>query len=166
MPEFLLRCPAMSSTYLKPEHIWLDNKVIFISIIYSDCLAAVCQRSAVLLWPQLWSPTPPIWESWPWVTTSWRIQEWSCFVIFYRVQTADWTLWGQFTESVTVVLIFEFTFIHYSCTYTHILIYPSYKSPLVHIFVFFNLDLVLRLLFLKITVENVQLVVKVNECLI
>ena len=80
---------------------------------YSDWWAAVCQRSAVLLWPQLWSPTPPIWESWTWVTTTWRIQEWSCCVIFYRVQTADWRLWGQFTDSVTVVLIFEFTSIYY-----------------------------------------------------
>ena len=65
-------------------------------ILYSDCLAAVCQRSAVLLWPQLWSPTPPIWESWSWVlTTSCRIQEWSCCVLDSRVQIVNWRLWGQ-----------------------------------------------------------------------
>ena len=33
-------------------------------ILYSDCGAAGLQRSAVLLWPQLWSPIPPIWRSW------------------------------------------------------------------------------------------------------
>lgn len=64
-------------------------------ILYSDWVAAVCQRSAVLLWPQLWSPTPPIWESWSWVETSCRIQEWSCCVVFWRVHTVDWRLWGQ-----------------------------------------------------------------------
>ena len=58
-------------------------------------MSAVCQRSAVLLWPQLWSPTPPIWESCSWVETSCRIQEWSCFVIFCRVHTVDWRFWGQ-----------------------------------------------------------------------
>ena len=72
-------------------------------LLYSDWVPAVCQRSAVLLWPQLWSPTPPIWESWIWVTTSCRIQEWSCCVIFWRVHTVDWRLWGQ-TPCFTSVL--------------------------------------------------------------
>ena len=64
-------------------------------ILYSDWVAAGCQRWAVLLWPQLWSPTPPIWESCSWETTSCRIQEWSCCVVFWRVHTVDWRLWGQ-----------------------------------------------------------------------
>ena len=73
---------------------------------YSDWWAAVCQRSAVLLWPQLWSPTPPIWESWTWVgTTGCRIQEWSRCVIFCRVHIVDWRLWGQFMISLLLLLI-------------------------------------------------------------
>ena len=65
-------------------------------------MAAGCRRSAVSLWPQPWSPTAPIWESWTWVTTTCRIQEWSCCVIliFCRVHTVDWRLWGQFTDSL------------------------------------------------------------------
>ena len=55
-------------------------------ILYLDWSTAVCQRSAVLLWPQLWNPTPPIWESWTWLTTSCRIQEWSFSVLNWRVQ--------------------------------------------------------------------------------
>ena len=85
--------------FLEIAYIWQDYKYICIFctyfILYSDCGIAVHQRSAVILWPQLWSQTPPIWESWTWVTTTYRIQEWSCCVIFCRVQTVDWRLWGQ-----------------------------------------------------------------------
>ena len=64
-------------------------------ILFSDWRNAGCQRLAVLLWPQLWSPTPPIWESWSWVETSCRIQEWSFSVLDWRVQPVYWRLWGQ-----------------------------------------------------------------------
>ena len=65
-------------------------------ILYSDSSIAVCQISAVLLWPQLWSPTAPIWESWTWVTMICWIQEWRFSLLDWRVQIADWRLWGQF----------------------------------------------------------------------
>ena len=48
---------------------WTLSSKVTSFILYSDCITAVCQRSAVLLWPQLWSPTPPIWESWTWLET-------------------------------------------------------------------------------------------------
>ena len=60
--------------------------------------AAVCQRSAVLLWLQLWGQTPLISENWIWVTTTCRTQQWRSCVVFYRVQPVDWRLWGQFTD--------------------------------------------------------------------
>ena len=63
-------------------------------ILYSDWSNAVCQRSAVLLWPQLWSPTPPIWESWTSVAMICWIQVWSFSLLDWRVQIADWRLWG------------------------------------------------------------------------
>ena len=56
---------------------------------------AVCQRSAVLLWLQLWGQTPLISENWIWVTTTCRTQQWRSCVVFYRVQPVDWRLWGQ-----------------------------------------------------------------------
>ena len=64
-------------------------------ILYSDWGTAGCQRSAVILWPQLWSPTPPIWESWTWVETTCSIQEWNFSVLNWRVQNVDWRLWSQ-----------------------------------------------------------------------
>ena len=64
------------------------------------CVSAGCQtvwsqRKAVLLWSQLWTPTPPIWESWTWVTTTCRIQEWSDFLLNWRVHTVSLKLSGQ-----------------------------------------------------------------------
>ena len=69
-------------------------------ILYSGWSPAVCQRSAVLLWPQLWSPTPHIWLNWSWVSTSFRIQEFLLCVVSWRVQTVDWRLCGAFTVSL------------------------------------------------------------------
>ena len=69
---------------------------IFI-FLYSGWGAADCQRSAVLLWLQLWGQTPLIWENWIWVTTTCRTQEWRSCVVFYRVPPVDWRLWGQWS---------------------------------------------------------------------
>lgn len=77
-------------------------------VLYSDWLNVGCQRTAVHLWPQLWSPTPPIWDTCGWVSTGYMIQEWSCCVIFYRIQTVDWRLWGQ-TPFFISVLEFSLT---------------------------------------------------------
>ena len=63
--------------------------------LYPGWRDAVCQRSAVIFWLQLWGQTPLIWENWIWVATTYRTQEWRSCVVFYRVQPVDWRLWGQ-----------------------------------------------------------------------
>ena len=93
---FLLCCQSTLSTlFLKST---LSMTFIIIIIIYSGCGDAVCHRSAVLLWLQLWGQTPLISENWIWVETSCRTQQWRSCVVFYRVQPVDWRLWGQFTD--------------------------------------------------------------------
>ena len=69
--------------------------IVIIIIIYPGCGAAVCQRSAVLLWLQLWGQTPLISENWIWATTTCRTQQWRSCLIYSRVQPVDWRLWGQ-----------------------------------------------------------------------
>ena len=85
-------------------------------ILYSDWVAAVCQRSAVLLWSQLWSPTPPIWDIWICHTSSCLTQTWSCCVIFWRVQTVDWRLWGQTPFFTSVLRLIWCDSCYYSCS--------------------------------------------------
>lgn len=92
----------LSSVFLISAHLsqikvqdlnTFDSKWIHSDFFFSsDWGAAVYQRSAVILWPQLWSPTPPIWNIWTWVWTSWRIQEWSLCLILWKVQTINWRL--------------------------------------------------------------------------
>ena len=73
--------------------------ILILMFLYPGWSGAVCQRSAVLLWLQLWGQTPLISENWIWVTTTTcRTQEWRSCVVFYRVQPVDWRLWGQFTD--------------------------------------------------------------------
>ena len=76
-------------------HTWTQFNLQLSFILYSGWRAAVCQRSAVLLWLQLWGQTPLIWENWIWATTTCRTQQWWSCVVFYRVQPVDWRLWGQ-----------------------------------------------------------------------
>ena len=98
--------------------ITLSTEVFFFLIVYSDCGTPVCQRTAVLLWPLHWSPTPPIWESCCWLTMRCRIQEWSSFVIFWRVQAADWILLSQFKERLLCSLFFDIgCYIFYPASY-------------------------------------------------
>ena len=105
----LLDFDFLNLFFLKLLQLWTDDETLNAVnkelcpqlthlILYSDWRAAGCQRSAVLLWAQLWSPTPPTWDTWSWALTSCRIQEWSIWVVFWRVQTVDWRLWGQFTD--------------------------------------------------------------------
>ena len=63
--------------------------------VIAGCQAVWSQRKAVLLWPQLWAPTPPIWESWTWATIIQETQEWSCSLLDWRIQSGDWTLSGM-----------------------------------------------------------------------
>ena len=79
-------------------HTWTQFNLQLSFILYPGWRAADCQRSAVLLWLQLWGQTPLIWENWIWPTTTCRTQEWSCCVLDWRVQTVDWRLCGQFTD--------------------------------------------------------------------
>ena len=90
-------CFALKALYKLFLTSTISIKFVII-IIYPGWRAAVCQRSAVLLWLQLWGQTPLIWENWIWVTTTCRTQEWRSCVVFYRVQPVDWRLWGQFTD--------------------------------------------------------------------
>ena len=59
------------------------------------CLAAWSHRKAVLLWPQLWAPTPPIWESWTWATITQETLELRCSLLDWRIHAGDWTLSGM-----------------------------------------------------------------------
>ena len=58
-------------------------------------MAVICQREAVKLFPQFSAPSPLVWESWTWVTTTCRIQEWSSCLLDWRVHTVNWRLSGQ-----------------------------------------------------------------------
>ena len=51
-------------------HTWTHFNLQLSFILYPGWRAADCQRSAVLLWLQLWGQTPLIWENWIWATTS------------------------------------------------------------------------------------------------
>ena len=63
--------------------------------VSAGCQAVWSQRKAVLLWSQLWTPTPPIWESWTWATIIQETQEWSSCLLDWRIQAGDWTLSGM-----------------------------------------------------------------------
>lgn len=67
------------------------------SIAYclSVWVLVICRREAVKLCPQSSAPIPLVWESWTWVTTTCRTQEWSCWLLEWRVHTVNWRLSGQ-----------------------------------------------------------------------
>ena len=69
------------------------------NFLFPDCQAVWSQRKAVHLWPQLWAPTPLIWESWTWVTITQETQEWSFWLLDWRIQTGDWKLSGTSVDS-------------------------------------------------------------------
>ena len=60
-------------------------KNVFIIHFPSGWVAVICQREAVKLCLQFLAPSPLVWESWTWVTTTCRIQEWSCCHQDWRV---------------------------------------------------------------------------------
>lgn len=64
-------------------------------VLNAGWLNVSCQTSAVQLWTLLWGSTRSTWKSWTWPWTLWRIQEWSSWLVFYRIQTADWRLWSE-----------------------------------------------------------------------
>lgn len=68
---------------------------------------AVCQRSAVMFWSQLWGPTRSIWQNWTWAETISRIQEFYICVVYWRTHTADWELSGSFSVIVASLLCFR-----------------------------------------------------------
>ena len=63
--------------------------------VSAGCQAVWSQRMAVFVWPPLWTPTPPIWESWTWATIIQETQEWSTCLLDLRIQAAVWTLSGM-----------------------------------------------------------------------
>ena len=117
-------------------HTWTQFNLQLSFILYPGWGAADCQRSAVLLWLQLWGQTPLISENWIWVTTTCRTQEWRSCVVFYRVQPVDWRLWGQFTDFCRSH-IYKTAFIH---NLSHlILIKHNYSSYITWIHSLINL---------------------------
>jgi hypothetical protein len=58
-------------------------------------IEAWSHRKAVLLWPQLWAPTPPIWECWTWATITQGTLELRCSLLDWRIHAGDWTLSGM-----------------------------------------------------------------------
>ena len=99
-------------------HTWTQINSQLSFILYPGWISAVCQRSAVLLWLQLWGQTPLISENWIWVETTCRTQQWRSCVVFYRVQPVDWRLWGQFTDFCRSH-IYKTAFIH---NWSHLII--------------------------------------------
>ena len=71
--------------------------------VSAGCQAVWSQKKAVLLWPQLWTPTPPIWESWTWSTIIQETQESSNCLLYWRIQAGDWTLWGMKSPAAATV---------------------------------------------------------------
>ena len=78
-------------------HVLTEGSCVLFCV-FAVCQAVWSQRKAVLLWPQLWAPTPPIWECWTWATIIQETQEWSYCQRDWRIQTGDWTLSGTNTD--------------------------------------------------------------------
>lgn len=72
--------------------------------VLAGCQAVWSQRRVVLSWPQLWAPTPPIWESWTWATIIQETQEWSCSLLDSWIHAGGWTLWGRKKPAATTPL--------------------------------------------------------------
>ena len=70
---------------------------LYIHFVFPDFMNVGSQRLTMKLLPQLWSPTPPTWESWTWEEASCRIQEWSSCLPDWRVHNVDSRLFRQFT---------------------------------------------------------------------
>lgn len=65
---------------------WWCNICHILYVNCTDFKAVNYQTAAVVIWPPLWGPTPPIWNNWTWEKTGiCRIQEWRSFVIFWTV---------------------------------------------------------------------------------
>ena len=71
--------------------------------VFAGCHAVWSQRKVVLLWSQLWAPTPPIWESWTWATIIQETQQQSC-LLHWRIHTGDWTFSGMRRINTVVVV--------------------------------------------------------------
>ena len=78
---------CIESVFIVKSQILSDLNVLL--SVFTDWWTVDSQRLTVKSSPQLWSPTPHIWHIWTWVTTTWMIQEWSCCVLDWRVQTVD-----------------------------------------------------------------------------
>ena len=86
--------------------MWLHTAVLshcvtcVLFCVFAACQDVWSQRKAVLLWPQLWAATPPIWESWTWATIIQETQERSYCLLDWRIHTGDWTLSGMDRQCV------------------------------------------------------------------
>ena len=101
---FIINCHMYC--WFKPEHRdyilsksrFISTQILFVFlsiIVSSDWLTVSSQRQVLKLCPQFSAASPLIWESWTWVTTTCRTQEWSSFLLDWKVHTLPWKLSGQ-----------------------------------------------------------------------
>lgn len=63
--------------------------------VFAGSQSVWTERRAVLLWSQLWAPTPPVWETWTWAVIMQETQECSLCLLDYRIYTGHWALSGM-----------------------------------------------------------------------
>ena len=93
--------------YISSKFRLISTQILFVFlfiIISPDWLTVTSQRETVQLCPQFSAPSPLVWEIWTWVTTTCGIQEWSSFLLDWRVQTVHWKRSGQ--NRAAIILIY------------------------------------------------------------
>lgn len=68
---------------------------MFSTYFSSGWVTVTCQSKALQSWQLFSNPNLAVWKNWTWVTTTWRIQEWSCSALDWRVQIVDWKPYGE-----------------------------------------------------------------------
>ncbi len=83
---------------LKPHvFVYSVTKISNLSFCAIDSLSVISRVSLVKVCLHV-SIVKLIWESWTWVTMTCRIQEWSFYLMDWRVHTVNSTHWGKKTE--------------------------------------------------------------------
>lgn len=92
-PHFTPECFGSSSCFS-----WMTSSAG--SVLHAGWRTAGFQPPAVLRCSPLCSPVHPVWQNWTWTGTTWRLQMFRSSWIWWRVQTANWRLWGQWSVAV------------------------------------------------------------------
>lgn len=96
---------------------------VFITNSSSGWVFVTSLRKVVKLCPHFWAPSPPVWESWTWATTTCRTQEWSCSLLDWRVHNVAWKLSGQL-----ILLKDEFSFFNLSSIATLFVLHLNHSK--------------------------------------